>query len=171
MTQQWIRDWSLSVGGSNGGINISALRVRFELKQRTLESPNTAVIRINNVSDKTATQFSQKEFSTVTLSAGYTGSSAVIFNGTIKQANVGRESATDTYVDIFASCGDKGYNYGVVNKTLAAGCTQQDIFNACAQAMQHYGVTAGYTPNTLTLTKMLSQAVRISASMGLRIDR
>jgi hypothetical protein len=153
MTQQWIRDYKLTVGSGSNNLDLSALRIRFDIKQRTTQAPNAAVIRVNNLSDKTANSLAKKEFTTVTLSAGYTGSSAVIFSGDIKQANVGRESATDTYVDLFAADGDQGYNYGVVNKTLAAGCTQQDIFNACAQSMQKYGVTAGYAPNTLTSFK------------------
>nr|WP_315596087.1 hypothetical protein [uncultured Cupriavidus sp.] len=80
------------------------------------------------------------------LQGGYQGNFGIIFDGTIKQVRRGRESQTDTYLDITAADGDSAYNFAVVNTTLAAGSTALDHVQACTRAMSQYGVTLGYTP-------------------------
>jgi hypothetical protein len=87
----------------------------------------------------------QKSFTRVVLQAGYQGNFGVIFAGTIRQALVGRESATDTFIDIIASDGDLAYNFAVVTTSLPAGTTQQDVVNASIASMSPLGTTAGST--------------------------
>jgi hypothetical protein len=106
-------------------------------------TPNVADIRVYNLDEKTALQI-RKEFTRVTLQAGYEGNFGVIFQGNIKQVIIGRESATDTFIDIVAGDGDRAYNFAIINATLAKGSTQTDQINAAATAMGPKGVTAGH---------------------------
>jgi hypothetical protein len=146
MAQQYLRRVSLIVGDSAGnGLDLSDLHIRFSVWSATVQTPKHANIRIYNVSDATANTI-RNEFTAVFLQAGYDGSYGQIFGGTIKQMRKGRESATDTFVDILAADSDEAYNWAVVNTTLAAGWTQTDYHKALLQTMASYGVKAGYTP-------------------------
>lgn len=147
MARQWLRKVSLIVGDSSGnGLDLSQLQIRFSIWSATTQSPKHAQIRIYNVSDATIKSV-QQEFKQVFLQAGYDGSYGQIFGGTIKQARKGRESATDTFLDIIAADGDEAYNWSVVNATLAAGWSQTDYHKALLQTMSGYGITAGYKPD------------------------
>jgi hypothetical protein len=142
----------LSISGGGSTLSISDLRVRFEIKQTTIQSPNAATIIITNLSQATAqsiksaaapaTPTGQK----VTLTAGYQDGDGTIFKGDIQEARIGRENPTDTIVTIWASSGDIAYNYGVANKSFAAGATHQDHYDHLTQAFAKYGIQAGYTP-------------------------
>jgi hypothetical protein len=146
MSRQWLRKVSLVVGDSGGrGLDLSALRIRFSTRSGDLQTPNSADIRIYNLSEETAQQV-QREFTRIVLQAGYVDNFGVIFDGTIKQFRRGRESGTDTYLDVFAGDGDAAYNYAVVNKTLAAGSTTRDRVSACSDSMAEHGVSEGHIP-------------------------
>jgi hypothetical protein len=144
LTQQYGRVCSLIVYGSDldNGLDLSLLRVKFAVKRSDTATPNSADIRVYNLSEQTATRI-RDEFKRVILQAGYEGNLGVIFQGNIKQVIIGRESATDTFIDIIAGDGDTAYNFAVVNKTLAAGASQTDQVSAAVGSMNAHGVTAG----------------------------
>ena len=73
------------------------------------------------------------------MQGGYESNFGVIFQGNIKQVLVGRESATDTFIDIVAGDGDLSYNFAIVNQTLAGGSKQLDQIAAAAGAMKNKG--------------------------------
>jgi hypothetical protein len=147
MTVQFLRKISLLVGDASGaGIDLSNLRVRFYVQRGDRETPNSARIRVYNLSGNTANRFADGEFTRVVLQAGYDGNYGIIFDGSIIQARRGRESPLDTYVDITAADGDAAYLFAHVSLTLAAGSLPIDHFNACAGAMAKYGVGVGYVP-------------------------
>lgn len=160
--QQYLRECQLIVYGTNlNGLDLSNLRIKFSVKQTDSQSPNTADIRVYNVSDETALSMLINlnpppgiGFSTpgrVVLQAGYQSNFGVIFQGNIKQIILGRESATDTFVDIVAGDGHLAYNYAIVNTTLAAGSSPANQVNAAASAMAPYGTGLGYvSPQQLT---------------------
>jgi hypothetical protein len=155
--QQWIRKVGLVVSAGSSGLDLSNMRIKFKTNQADLPStPNYAVIRVYNLSDDTAKSV-QKEFTAVRLQAGYEGGSfGGIFSGTIKMVRRGRETPTDTYLDILAADGDIARNFAIVNTSLAAGATQKDQLAATTKAM---GIPAGYTPDlppgTLSRGKVL----------------
>lgn len=126
-------------------LELSELRVVFTIKRGDLQTPNSARVRVYNVSETTKQRI-EKEFSRVVIQGGYEGNFGIIFDGTIKQVRRGRESQTDTYLDITAADGDSAYNFAVVNTTLAAGSTSLDHVQACTRSMAQYGVSLGYTP-------------------------
>lgn len=147
MSRQWLRKISLVVGSNAGaGLDLSSLRIKFSTKKGDLQTPNTADIRVYNLSDDTV-QRVQREFTRVILQAGYQDNLGIIFRGNIKQVRRGRENGTDTFLDIFAADGDAAYNFATVNKTLAAGSGQKDVVATCAGAMQQHGVTQGAMPD------------------------
>lgn len=143
-TQQFLRTCSLVVFGRDGdGLDLSELRIKFSVKRSDTMTPNVADIRVYNLDEQTALRI-RKEFTRVILQAGYEGNFGVIFQGNIKQVILGRESATDTFIDIVAGDGDRAYNFAIVNATLAKGATQADQVKAAVTAMSPKGVTAGH---------------------------
>lgn len=140
-SDQYLRKCSLIVSTGGDGLDLSQLRIVFKTRQSDVQTPNTAIIRVYNLSDHTA-QSVQKEFTAVRLQAGYeTGAFGTIFDGTIKQVRRGRENPTDTYLDILAGDGDKAYNQAVISKSMAAGYTDKDELDALVQSM---GLPPGY---------------------------
>ncbi|SEI99078.1 hypothetical protein SAMN04244579_02724 [Azotobacter beijerinckii] len=139
---QYLRQISLKVGNDQKALDLSDLRIRFSIRRGDLKTPNSADIRIYNVSDATA-QLIRKEFERIVLQAGYAGNFGVIFDGTIKQVRRGRESQTDTYLDITAADGDSAYNFAVMNTSLAAGSTPDDQLQAALKAMASRGISMG----------------------------
>lgn len=143
---QFGRKVSIIVGqGSGSAIELSELRVVYHIKRGDLQTPNSAHVRVYNVSETTKQRI-EREFTRIVVQAGYEGNFGIIFDGTIKQVRRGRESQTDTYLDITAADGDSAYNFAVVNSTLAAGSTAADHVQVCTRAMAQYGVSLGYTP-------------------------
>lgn len=141
---QYIRKCKLVVSAGGSGLDLSTLRIVFKVRKEDAETPNTAEIRVYNLAEDTANRI-KKEFDHVTLEAGYESNNGVIFDGNIKQVLRGRESGTDTFVDIIAGDGDEAYNYATVNKTLAAGSTQKQQIDVAAGEMGSKGVERGYT--------------------------
>jgi hypothetical protein len=143
MTDQYLRACSLIVGAASGeGLDLSELHIRFQVNNGDTETPNNALIRVYNLAPDTARRI-QKEFTRVVLSAGYQDNAGVIFSGQIKQVIRGRESATDTFIDIIAADGDQAYNFARISQSFAAGYTPTMQLDALLKAMQPYGVTRG----------------------------
>lgn len=153
MTQQWLRKVRLVIGNGSDGIDCSDLRIRFVVRKAEVGFPEHADITITNLSNATANKI-RNEYKEVYLEAGYQGNSAEIFRGEIVQVRgPGRESPTDTYLNVIATASQKAHSYAVVNKTLAAGHTFKDQVDAVLEAMKPFGVTAGYITD-LGTTKM-----------------
>lgn len=148
-TEQFLRTCTLLVSNKAGkALDLSALRIKFQVKMTGTATPNTADIRVFNIEENTAFQI-QKEFTKVVLQGGYQSNFGVIFQGNIKQVLVGRESQTDTFIDIIAGDGDIAYNFAIVNRTLAAGNSQADQVNTAAASMNATGGTTLMPPTTL----------------------
>ncbi|MGS1064106.1 phage protein [Burkholderia glumae] len=148
MTTQFGRKVSLVIGPDSGdALDLSALRIVFNVKRGDTQTPNSLRARVYNVSDDTAQSAESTEFTRIVLQAGYEGSYGIIFDGSIVQVRRGRENATDTYLDITAADGDMAYNFSVVSTTLAAGSTPADQVKVCTAAMAPLGVTEGYVPD------------------------
>jgi len=143
---QYIRKASLLVGESEGSaLDLSALRFRFAVRRGDIQTPNTADIRVYNVSENTA-QAIEKEFTRVVLQCGYEGNFGIIFDGSIKQVRRGRESTTDTFIDITAADGDSAYNFAVIAAPLAAGSRPEQQAAAVLRSMAEFGISQGYAP-------------------------
>lgn len=144
--RQWGRVCQVLVGNAGGSaLDLSGLRIRFATSKGDVETPNSAVITINNVAPETLRRI-EGEFADVILVAGYLGAAGTIFAGSIRQVRVGREGA-DSWVEITAADGDRAYNYATVNRTLAAGSRPADHAAVAAEAFASRGVSAGHMPD------------------------
>lgn len=143
-TAQWQRSCSLAVG-SESGLDLSALRIKFATHKGDMQTPNSAEITVYNLSPETVARI-KGEFKRVTLSAGYVGNSGVIFDGTIRQVRSMR-SGSDSWIEILVADGDRAYNFATVNCTLAAGARPSDQVAVCGTAMAEMGTQTGYVPD------------------------
>jgi len=142
-TLQWIRACSLVVADSSGkGLELGDFRIIFATHKGDIETPNSAEIRIYNLAEQTVSRM-RKEFTRVVLQAGYQGNMGVIFSGSIRQARTGRESGTDTWLELIAADGDRAYNFATVNTTLAAGSRPSDRVRALIDTMGGKDAEAG----------------------------
>ncbi|WP_144156562.1 phage protein [Paraburkholderia sp. BCC1885] len=140
MANQFGRQASLIVSTGTQGLDLSQLRFKFQTRNADTQAPNTLYVRIYNLAPTTV-QTIQKEFTTVTLQAGYeSGNYGIIFQGTIKQIATGRERNVDSYLDIWAADGDEFYNFAVISLSLAAGQTPEQVINAIQSAPSVNGV-------------------------------
>jgi hypothetical protein len=140
---QFLRKAVLVVFKGDKGLDLSEMQFSFSTSQQDVESPNNCTIRVYNLKKETVKRV-QGEFTDVVVQGGYDNNYGVIFQGTIKQFRVGKENATDSYLDILAADGDIAYNWAVVNKTLAAKSTPADRIKVVIDAMNPHGVSAGY---------------------------
>lgn len=135
--QQWGRKANLVVANTTLGTgrDLSDLHFRFRIEQSDSETPNSMVVRVYNLNDQTLNEV-LTQYNIVTLQAGYKGTGMqVLFSGEIKMFVRGKENATDRFLEISAAAGDVGYNYGLVNQTLAKGSRVMDVVATAAQAM------------------------------------
>jgi hypothetical protein len=147
MTEQYLRKFSCVVARSSGeGLEFADFKVEFSVRRGDFQTPNSCDVRIFNLSDKTANLIGQKEFTQLSLSAGYEGNISLLFQGTIKQFRLGRINQLDSYVDITAADGDEAYNFAPVLTSIPAGTKQAGIADVLMSAMKKFGVTQGYLP-------------------------
>ncbi len=161
--KQWIRSISLKVQINQDGdaIDLSEFRIRFTIKQAMTTTPGAAEIRIYNLSEETEKQLinltlpddqyqcTNYKAMAVQLEAGYEENRAQIFLGELVNARRGRESPTDTFVEIIAQCGDLAHNFAVVNtgKTpLPAGWSPADHLSAISKSYEPFGISLGDAP-------------------------
>jgi hypothetical protein len=146
MTAQFGRAASVVVANAAGqGIDLSQLHFTFSVTHETMQTPQLARVTIYNLSDATANQI-QNEGTQLQVIAGYQGNAGLIFSGQICQRRKGRESPTDTYLDIYAQHSDQAYNQATVNTTLAAGWNYAQLHQTIAAAFSPFGVTAPAPP-------------------------
>lgn len=146
--KQFIRKASLIIGPNEGtGLDLSTLRFKFQVSRGDNQTPNEANVRIYNVRDETAHSIEGKEFTRLVLQAGYEGNWGIIFDGQIRQVRRGRESQTDTFLDITAADGDSAYNFAISAISLGAGINSpKDAISSVLENMTLYGITKGYLP-------------------------
>lgn len=142
MSNQFLRKLNLIVSAGSNGLDLSQFRVTFHTQQMDEASPNTAIIKVYNLKDSDAKSI-QNEYQNVTLQAGYqNGNYGIIFQGQIMQVRRGRESATDSFVEIMTADSDQVWNNCHLNMTLAAGSTALQRYNAIVSNMAPYQVTS-----------------------------
>lgn len=153
---QYLRKVTLLVVAAGGQtLDLSQLRIKFAVKQSTAQTPNAAEIRVYNLSQDTAIAVAS-QFSRVILQAGYNSNFGEIFVGNIKQVIIGRESATDTFIDIIAGDGELAYNHAVVATTIAKNSNVNDQISACINSTKPLGVTGSAQatiPSPVTLPR------------------
>lgn len=136
--RQFGRQLKLVIGSDKESLEITNLRVTFEVKKTLTPEPNPAVIRIYNLNDSHRNLLTSKEFNRVSLSVGYE-ELRQIYAGDIVEANTLRDGE-DFISELICGDGFKAYTSSVVNKTLSAGKSDAEILKENTQSM---GVETG----------------------------
>jgi len=132
---------SAGTAAGSPGLDLSQMRFKFQTRNADEQAPNTLYVRIYNLSAATEKAVQRKEFTSITLQAGYeAGNFGIVFQGTIKQFATGRENNINSYLDIWAADGDEWYNFSVINLSLKAGQTPEQVINAIQGAASVNGV-------------------------------
>lgn len=131
-----------------GSLDITDLRIQFEVEKSLVGYPNKANIKIYNLKETSRNQI-ETDGLRVELYAGYTNP-PLLFSGNIINV-IHQKVSTDWVSELF--CGDaiNSINNATINKTLSAGATTEQIFDELIGNMQ--GVTKGITQG---LSKCLS---------------
>jgi hypothetical protein len=170
---QYVRRVGLLLTDAVGnGLDLSQFRIVFNISAADVDHPNSAAIRVYNLSAATVNQI-RGEFQQVTLQAGYEGGAfGIIFLGTIKQFRVGKENPTTSYLDILAADGDVAYNNSTIAVSLAAGSSPAQHIEAAIAAMQQVDSSFGLNPavNLSALTGGIIPADRGKVMFGMPRD-
>lgn len=146
-TDQWIRDVKLTFSeGSGAAIDISDLRIQFQVRQKTQQHPDHMYVRVTNLSDQTAMGwFKVGKGAKAQLEAGYRNRVGKIFDGQVMQMRIGKEpNGVDKYFDCMATSSQTAYGFARLNKTLAAGYTYKDVVDLATQELQKAGIRIGH---------------------------
>ncbi|MGJ3459400.1 phage protein [Acinetobacter baumannii] len=153
MSEQWKRNCRLTVQlkyGEPEALDLSEMRIVFRINQPTAETPKAAEFYIYNLSEDTMNRLAGEDNSNVgamvTFEVGYGDELSTIFKGSTFQYRREHESPTDKFLCILAQSGDKAKNYALVNKTIAAGTTVDQVKNEIAKEYQANGVETGELP-------------------------
>jgi hypothetical protein len=147
MSEQYLRNLSVVVATESGaGKEFSDFRCKFHVARGDYQTPNSCDLRIYNLSTATQNLIAGKEFTQISIKAGYPGNFGLIFQGSIKQFRKGRLDQKDSYVDITAADGDEAYHYATISATVPAGTKPGSIAELIFNAMKVHGITKGYQP-------------------------
>lgn len=134
MTRQYLRQFSLSVQGVDTAYDLSDLQVQFQINNAIVGTPKWGTIRIWNLGADKATQII-REFTKVSLGVGWKDvDEQTIINGEIAQVAYGRANAVDSYLDLMVQDSDRAILWGVLNKSLPKGYTDQQVLDLILQA-------------------------------------
>lgn len=151
MSRQYLRQLRLTVGARDGKeLDLAGLRVSFIVTAATTQTPNAARIQVWNASFKTFEDV-RREFTRVTLSAGYPDNIGVIFTGNIRQARFVRQTPVDAFMELSAADGDQAYNGAIVQASLMEGSTARIRLAVLDAAMAPYGLVPGERPDFAAL--------------------
>lgn len=135
-TLQYRRDCEVIIGATvvtpdgekvGRGISVRDLRITFEITKTIGRVPNTALVRIYNLSQDNESKI-REEFTEVLINAGYVGSSLLIFRGNIRHTSPYRDG-NDRMMEIDAADGDRDFRKAIVNTTLRAGTTNAQLLD------------------------------------------
>jgi len=121
-------------------LNISDLRIKFNVEKSLVGYPNKANIQIYNLKSASRQEIEEAGLK-VELYAGY-GKPPLLFSGNIINV-LHQKQGVDWISTLY--CGDavKDINNATINKTLAPGATTENIFDELVGSME--GVTKGIT--------------------------
>lgn len=168
---QWIRKVGLSLFNDEKLIDLSEFHIKFHVSAAATETPNSASIRIYNLSDSTIVNV--KEFSRVVLQAGYeNGNYGVIFVGVVKQIRQGRENATDKFIELLASDGDDFYSQGFVvdNVTREASDPNRVLHKVVDAGSSSSGSNLKLDSTNLKVTSQYVPGLRGAVLFGMARD-
>ncbi len=161
---QWLRYFRLTVAvdeTNTEALDLSDFRVKFTITQHVAGKPTTADVFVYNVAQSTVNAITAptnevvgSQRMQVIIEAGYEEEHAIIFQGDLWWKSTGRENETDTFMRLIAATGDRAHQYAVVNASIPAGATQEQVFSIVAKSMADKGVAAPANTPELMATKL-----------------
>lgn len=109
------------------GISIDELRISFKVTKTITHTPNTAEIKIYNLSPDTEGRI-KGEFDDVILNAGYQGSVVLLFRGNIKNSAASNDGP-NRVMQLACADGDRDFHNTTVNFSLGAGSTSSQLID------------------------------------------
>lgn len=140
------RAYALKIGGAD----FSAQDVSFSVKKTTEKDPNTAEIKVYNLSRETRAKL-QDVATPVMLSAGYEGNVGVIFSGETKTISHEQEGA-DVVTTLVCGDGSRAYRFARANFTLGPGTSNVDVLKRLADTFVAEGAGRGNLDQFLAST-------------------
>lgn len=150
MTLQWKRNCKLTIqidANDPKALDLSQFKIVFTVGQATSEQPKAAEIYIYNLSASTMNLLagvdSQKINTQVILECGYGSELSVVFKGRVFQYRRGRDNPTDTWLCVLAISGDAIQNDALVNQSIPAGTSKNEVSNILVSETNKYGLVTG----------------------------
>ena len=117
------------------------LRVVFEVTKTLASEPNEAIVKIYNLNEQHYSAL-KNEYEDLLLNAGYEGNMQLLFRGNIRHVDRYRDGL-DWITEIDCGDGDKDFRKAIMNTTLAAGTSDQQLVD---KAIGSFSTTKkGYT--------------------------
>ncbi|OWO79300.1 hypothetical protein B5C26_21220 [Photorhabdus luminescens] len=132
--KQFGRQLKLNIGNKKESIEITNLRVAFEVSKTITSEPNPATIRVYNLNQSHRNLITSKVYNRVSLAVGY-DELRVIYTGDIIEAKTLRDDL-DFIIELTCGDGYEAYTGALVNKTLKAGATDTDILSETTKSMK-----------------------------------
>lgn len=154
--EQFMRAYRLLIVPKDGGngIDVSQLRIVFNIEKSTTETPNYSHIVIYNLAQSTIAGI--KAGDNVILEAGYqNGNIGMIFTGEIVQPYVSREGSVDIALHLICQDGDEYLTTAFTSKTLAKGSKLSDAVSACAEGLDQNVVSKKMSGKTYIRGRVL----------------
>lgn len=154
MSQNWMRHFELKLlDRDDEEIQLNDFKVTFRIDWRDDSSPVVADVKIWNLSDNLCNRLMKKEYSQMTIVAGYDGGGeneedhnyGTLFSGEIRFAVKGRDDLKDTWIQLQAAGNYSAWIDMTTETTLAGGHTVADINRLMMRDFNTRGITQGVT--------------------------
>lgn len=134
MAQLYLRKAIVSVGTIAGSSNvIEDLRVQFEVEKTNESNPNTATIKIYNLSESTRSGLEAPD-QKVSLEVGYRDISEVVFRGDVTKAVHDREGDVDIITTLECGDGDNNFRNSRITRGFPPGTSAIQVIEALIQS-------------------------------------
>lgn len=146
-----------------GSFLIQDLRIKFNIEKSLVGYPNLANIQIFNLKESSRNKI-EEEGLKISLFAGYENL-VLLFSGNIINV-IHKKEGVDWISTIYAGDSVSDINNATINKTVAAGSTQEQIFNELIGSMP--GVTKGITEgltNCLSGKRSLLRSLQLTGNV------
>ena len=147
-TPNWIRYFRLYVGTQKNGteaLDFSSYRVKFTISQAVLTQPCTATVRIYNVGPETAGKITAIGQPLI-IEAGYESNHGQVFVGKVVWKSMGRETPTETFMELMATAGGFGHSFAVVSASIPSGADDAEVLEYVKKAYAEHDVKSIKTP-------------------------
>lgn len=149
-------------------VEITELRVSFQITKSLGSEPNTCVIEVYNLADVSRTAIERRPLH-VQLEAGYDGEYARIFTGDLRWGSSTHESV-DWVTRLEVADGDRAYNHARVKRSFKAGVDKKTVLDDIAKSMGWKGLPKSLD-DARELVEQFSSGVTLQGPSRVEMDR